>query len=138
MDKKTNYDVTEHGSQHITPANGNIFLDLGFEPEEAARLLAESDKEIMAKRARAVSQTSAKVLLDVVKVRAGQDYRLHIEFENGENRVFDMTPYLDKRPYVSLKDKALFDMVSIDYGTAVWPGNIDIAPETLYGQSVPE
>ncbi|MHB1117821.1 hypothetical protein [Sideroxydans sp.] len=47
---------TENGSQHITPANGNVFLDLGFEPEEAARLLAETDKEIMAKRASAVLQ----------------------------------------------------------------------------------
>jgi hypothetical protein len=23
---------------HVTPADGNIFLDLGFEPEEAAKL----------------------------------------------------------------------------------------------------
>lgn len=27
---------------HITPANGNIFLDLGFDPDEAAALKAES------------------------------------------------------------------------------------------------
>lgn len=31
---------------HVTPADGNIFLDLGFEPEEAARLKAESDRDI--------------------------------------------------------------------------------------------
>lgn len=31
---------------HVTPANGNIFLDLGFPPEEAAQLKAESDKQI--------------------------------------------------------------------------------------------
>ena len=36
-------------TEHITPADGNVFLDLGFEPEEAARLLAESDREIYAK-----------------------------------------------------------------------------------------
>lgn len=35
----------------ITPADGNVFLDLGFEPEEAARLLAETDRAISEKLA---------------------------------------------------------------------------------------
>ncbi len=25
----------------------------------------------------------------------------------------------------------------VEYGTVVWPGNIDIAPETLYDRSIP-
>lgn len=33
---------------HVTPADGNIFLDLGFPPDEAARLLADSNREIAA------------------------------------------------------------------------------------------
>ncbi len=33
---------------HVTPADGNIFLDLGFPPDEAACLLAESNREIAA------------------------------------------------------------------------------------------
>lgn len=36
---------------HITPSDGNIFADLGFPPEEAARLLAESDARIDAELA---------------------------------------------------------------------------------------
>ncbi|MEY3200735.1 MAG: hypothetical protein RIR70_285 [Pseudomonadota bacterium] len=36
---------------HITPVGGNIFADLGFEPEEAARLLAETDQVISEKLA---------------------------------------------------------------------------------------
>ena len=36
----------EVGTTHITPANGNIFLDLGFKPEEAEALLKESDLRI--------------------------------------------------------------------------------------------
>lgn len=78
-----------------------------------------------------------EALLDVVKVKASQDYRLHLEFENGEKRIFDMSPYLDKKPFVHLKRLPLFAMASVDYGTVVWPGNIDIAPETLYDRSVP-
>ena len=37
---------------HITPADGNVFLDLGFPPDEAARLKAESDAKIDEERAR--------------------------------------------------------------------------------------
>ncbi len=78
-----------------------------------------------------------EILLDVVEVKAGQDYRLHLEFENGEKRIFDMAPYLDKKPFAHLKSLPQFAMATVDYGTVVWPGNIDIAPETLYDRSVP-
>ncbi|MDH4481370.1 MAG: XRE family transcriptional regulator [Rhodoferax sp.] len=36
---------------HRTPADGNIFADLGFAPDEAARLLADADQAIDEKRA---------------------------------------------------------------------------------------
>ena len=36
---------------HVTPVGGNIFADLGFEPDEAARLLAETDAIISEKLA---------------------------------------------------------------------------------------
>ena len=78
-----------------------------------------------------------EVLLDVVRVEAKADYKLFLEFENGERRVFDMAPYMDKKPFTQLKDSPLFFRASVDYGTVVWPGNIDIAPETLYNRSHP-
>lgn len=37
---------SDHIVEHITPAGGNVFLDIGFEPEEAARLKADSDRQI--------------------------------------------------------------------------------------------
>lgn len=37
--------------RHVTPADGNIFADLGFGPEEAAALLAEADRVIAEKLA---------------------------------------------------------------------------------------
>jgi len=76
-------------------------------------------------------------LLDVMNVKVHPGYRLELEFENGEHRIFDMAPYMDKKPFVRLKDSPLFNCAHIDYGTVVWPGNIDIAPETLYDRSVP-
>ena len=76
-------------------------------------------------------------LLDVVRVEAKPDYSLLLEFENGEKRLFDMSPYLNKKPFIELKELFLFNKAAIEYGTVVWPGDIDIAPETLYLQSRP-
>ena len=77
------------------------------------------------------------VLLDVVKVEAKPDYKLLLEFENSEKRIFDMAPYMDKKPFAQLRGSPLFAKAFVDYGTVVWPGNIDIAPETLYDRSRP-
>ena len=77
------------------------------------------------------------LLLDVVEVEATADYKLFLEFENGEKRVFDMAPYMDRPPYVRLKGSPFFQIAYLDYGTVCWPGNIDIAPETLYDLSHP-
>lgn len=78
-----------------------------------------------------------EVLLDVVKVKACDDFTLELVFENGEKRIFDMKPFLDKRPFDKLLNSPLFFKASVQYGTVVWPGNIDIAPETLFALSVP-
>ena len=76
-------------------------------------------------------------LLDVVKVTAKPCYILELEFENGEQRVFDMSTLMSKRPFDGLVKTGTFLAAHVDYGTVVWPGNIDIAPETLYDRSVP-
>ncbi len=77
-----------------------------------------------------------ELLLDVVRVIAHTNNTLLLVFENNEQRLFDMTPYLDKKPYTKLKDSLLFMKAKVAYGTVVWPGNIDIAPETLWDHSV--
>lgn len=78
-----------------------------------------------------------ETLLDVVSVVAQKDHTLLIVFENGEKRCFDMKPLLDKKPFSRLKDLPLFMKATVAYGTVVWPGNIDIAPETLWDKSEP-
>lgn len=37
--------------EYVVPADGNVFLALGFPPEEAARLLVEADRQIDERRA---------------------------------------------------------------------------------------
>ena len=78
-----------------------------------------------------------EALLDIVKVEVKPNYTLHLEFDNGEKRIFDMSPYMNKKPFVRIKSPSLFAMAKVDYGTVVWPGEIDIAPETLYDESQP-
>lgn len=74
-------------------------------------------------------------LFDVVKVKAKHGYLLELEFENGEHRLFDMSSIMDRKPFDRLKGNNAFFAAHIDYGTVVWPGNIDIDPETLYERS---
>lgn len=37
--------------EHVTPANGNVFADLGFDPAEATQLQAEARRIVEQKRA---------------------------------------------------------------------------------------
>ena len=71
-------------------------------------------------------------LLDIVHVEPLKDNTLLLVFENQEKRLFDMASYLEKKPFTKLKDSPLFMKATVAYGTVVWPGNIDIAPETLW------
>jgi hypothetical protein len=76
-----------------------------------------------------------KTLLDVISLKANEDYTLELIFENNEKRVFDMSPYLDRMPFKKLANRELFLQANIEYGTVVWPEAIDIDPEILYNSS---
>lgn len=77
------------------------------------------------------------MLIDVISVRVLPEFQLDLEFKNGERRRFDMRPLLLIKPWDRIATPVLFDRVRVDYGTVVWPGEIDVAPETLYDDSVP-
>jgi hypothetical protein len=77
------------------------------------------------------------MLLDVVTVKPQPDYQLELKFANGERRRFDMRPLLALKPWSRIASPHLFELAKVEYGTVVWPGEIDIAPETLYDDSIP-
>jgi hypothetical protein len=72
------------------------------------------------------------MLPEVSEVQPLPDYVLRLTFTNGEQKQFDMTPYLHYPVFQRLQNPGFFKLAKVDYGTVVWPGDIDIAPETLY------
>ena len=75
-------------------------------------------------------------MIRVSAVTPEPDFGLALVFTNGEVRRFDMRPYLELPVYSRLKNPGFFALARVDYGTVVWPGEIDIAPETLYSCSM--
>jgi Protein of unknown function (DUF2442) len=76
-------------------------------------------------------------MIEVNSVEVTANFGLLLTFNNGEERCFDMRPYLHYPVFLRLENPGFFSMARIDYGTVTWPGDIDIAPETLYEYSVP-
>lgn len=61
-----------------------------------------------------------------------KDFTLTITFSDGQEKKFNVKPYLDKGIFQQLSDWNLFSQAHVALGTVVWPGELDIAPETLY------
>ena len=73
----------------------------------------------------------------VVRVLPREDFQLELWFNTGEHRLFDAKPYLDKGIFQRLRNASLFQQAYIAFDTVCWPGELDIAPETLYDRSTP-
>lgn len=74
--------------------------------------------------------------LVVVDVKPLEEYKLLLTFENGEKKVFNMKPYLDKGVFRELKEKKLFKTVRVSFDSVEWSNKADIEPEVLYEDSV--
>jgi hypothetical protein len=76
----------------------------------------------------------------VTSVRALDDYQLEVSFENGEQKRFDVKPYLSRGIFVRLRERALFQAVRVVAGSIEWPGGLDLSYDTLYigGQLISE
>lgn len=68
----------------------------------------------------------------VIKVEPKDEYKLLLEFENGELKIYDMRQHLDFGIFNELKDVKYFKQVKVIFGTVAWPNEQDICPDTLY------
>lgn len=73
----------------------------------------------------------------VIRVVPRNDFSLELWFDTGDHRSFDARPYLSRGVFTRLQDVALFKQAFVALDTVCWPGDLDIAPETLYDRSVP-
>lgn len=73
----------------------------------------------------------------ITYVEARPGHRLCVGFENGEARLFDVTPYLDKGVFQELRDEAYFRGVRPIWGGVEWPHEQDLSADTLYCAGTP-
>ena len=72
----------------------------------------------------------------VTAVTPNDNYELLLTFNNGEKRMFDAHQLLGMTVFSPLKNMSFFKSVKVEYGTVVWPQDIDYCPDTLYAQSI--
>jgi hypothetical protein len=73
----------------------------------------------------------------VQQVHPLDDYQLEVVFENGERRIFDVKPYLQRGVFVRLQNRAVFRAGRVVAGSVEWPGELDLSYDTLYLESRP-
>ena len=74
--------------------------------------------------------------MDVIAVKPLLNFELDLRYADGSQRRFDMKPLLTMKPWNKIAALPKFTQVKAAYGTVIWPGDIDIAPETLLMDSV--
>lgn len=73
----------------------------------------------------------------IKEVYPKEDFTLDIIFENNEEKIFDVKPYLDKGIFKQLKDRRIFNSVKPFLGSIQWINGLDFCPDTLYLESNP-
>lgn len=73
--------------------------------------------------------------LSITKVIPKPNYKLLLTFENKEQRIFDITPYLKLGKFEELKNKKVFNSVKVKFDTIEWSNQLDLDPEFLYEKS---
>lgn len=73
----------------------------------------------------------------VASVAPLEGHTLRLQFDNGEQRRLDVSPYLAYPVFERLRDPGFFALVQADHGTVSWPGGIDLDPDSVFLDSVP-
>ena len=76
--------------------------------------------------------------MEITKAEYMDGYRIRISFDNGENRIADLEPFLTGPVFLPLKDVGYFKRFSIPFNTIQWENGADFAPEFLYEISTVE
>lgn len=72
----------------------------------------------------------------VILVTALENYILYLKFDNGEEKFFDVKPYIYGEWYYELADPVYFQNVTVNGYSIEWKNGQDICPDELYSNSV--
>lgn len=72
----------------------------------------------------------------VIDVKPLKDSRILIKFENNEEKIFDVSPYLNIGKFAELKNESLFNSVKVSFDSIEWANHVDLDPEFLYEKSI--
>lgn len=66
------------------------------------------------------------------------DYRIQVRFDNGEVKICDLAPFLDKGDFCELKEKSMFNTIRVIRWGVEWANGLDLSADTLdaIGKSV--
>jgi hypothetical protein len=71
--------------------------------------------------------------MKITTAAALPEYRLKLQFYNGEEGVVDLSALVRKGFFSAWREPDLFDRVRVtDRGAVEWPGEIDLCPDALY------
>jgi hypothetical protein len=90
----------------------------------------------MSSCATAVEMKEDNMYSSVVDVKPLEGYRLHLTFENREERIFDVSPYLSIGKFSELRDVSLFNTVAVKFDSVEWANQLDFDPEILFDDGI--
>ncbi len=76
------------------------------------------------------------MLLRINNIMAREDFSFSVEFDNGESGIFDLKPYLNIGKFKELKLNSNYKRFRIEDGVITWFNDLDIAPDTVYLDSI--
>jgi len=71
----------------------------------------------------------------ITDVKATDDFKLILRFDNAEQKVFDAACILSYGRFTELKDIKQFKRVHVAFDTVEWDNGLDLDPEYLYTKS---
>jgi hypothetical protein len=83
------------------------------------------------------SQVTPRSPWRVINVKVLPGLRLWVDFADGLAGVVDVSG-LVRSPkagvFAALEDPALFAQVRVEYGAVTWPGELDLAPDSMHAE----
>lgn len=71
----------------------------------------------------------------IAEVRPLPGFKLWVRFNDGVSGTVSLGPLIHSAHsgvFSALCDESLFSQVRLEYGAVTWPGELDLAPDTMY------